>query len=126
MKVRKIIFRGRVADEPNEWVYGYLVRKDTIYQTHDNGKGCCGIGSFTVIPESISQYTGISTLDGNPIYENDILKDVNTGQFFKVRYDGGVFYLVEDLCEDIGDIEVLDHNANKYKVVGTVYELNEE
>ena len=124
--MRKIIFRGRVIDEPNEWVYGYLVRKDTIYQTYDNERGYCGIGLFTVIPESISQYTGVDTLDGIPIYENDILKNVNTGQFFRVQYDDGAFYLVEDPCEGIGDVEILDHNANKYKVVGTVYELNEE
>ena len=30
--MREIKFRGKVLDEPNEWVYGYLRSKDVISQ----------------------------------------------------------------------------------------------
>lgn len=49
-----------IKNEPNEWVYGYLTNENTIYQPRETKYSKnCGVGLFTVIPETIGQYTGL-------------------------------------------------------------------
>ena len=71
--MREIEFRGYVEDE-QQWVYGYLMPDNRIYQIHEPKRGCCGIGTFSVVPESIGQYTGCRDINGIKIFENDIVK----------------------------------------------------
>lgn len=49
-----IIVKGKVIDEPNEWVYGQLLPNNRIFQKekHTESKNC-GVGVFEVIPETI-------------------------------------------------------------------------
>ena len=48
-----MLYKGKVADEPDEWVVGTLIEEDTIYQEFEPKKGCCGVGTFNVIPETV-------------------------------------------------------------------------
>lgn len=122
--MRTILFRGKVMDEPNEWVYGYLCRPNTIFQTIDNEKGCCGFGTFTVIPESIGQYTGCKDVDGVAIYEHDIVQlEHSEAIYFRVNYRRGSFVL--DPVQGDQDMylyfnDILMHDV---KVVGNSYEI---
>lgn len=67
---RIIKFRGKVSDEPNEWVYGYLTSENTICQEKENKyTKCCGIGIFIVDKETIGQFIGLLDKNGVEIYE---------------------------------------------------------
>lgn len=90
--MRDIEFRGYVADE-EQFVYGYLMPDNRIYQTYEPKKGCCGIGTFSVIPESIGQYTGCRDINGIKIFENDIVKEVYGSRFYQVVYSEHGFKL---------------------------------
>jgi uncharacterized phage protein (TIGR01671 family) len=71
---REILFRGKVADLPNSWVYGYLVREDTIYQCDKQYfNGFCGLGTFSVKPETVGQFIELNDINGTKIFEGDIL-----------------------------------------------------
>lgn len=91
--MREIKFRGKVADEPDEWVYGYLCSKNTIYQEkeHEDTK-CCGVGTFKVSEETISQYIGFKNEDGVEIYEGDIIEN-NWREKFVIKYIKSAFYV---------------------------------
>ena len=90
--MRDIEFRGYVADE-EQFIYGYLMPDNRIYQTYEPKKGCCGIGTFSVVPESIGQYIGCRDINGIKIFENDIVKEVYGSRFYQVIYSEHGFKL---------------------------------
>lgn len=119
MEMRNIEFKGLTKNEPNTWVYGYLLPDNNIYQTRDEEKG--GKGVFSIIPESVGQYTGRRDKHNVKIYENDIVKDFERGYCFKVKCENGAF-LLDD--EDMGFIYILySYPIDRLEVVGNSFEL---
>ena len=122
--MREIEFRGLVADEPNTWVYGYLMLDNHIYQTVEPKKGCSEIKTFPVVPESIGQYTGCRDVNGIKIFENDIVKETYGDRFYQVIYDTHGFVL--------NPIFIDSHfyqswiNPKRLEVIGNSYTKGEE
>lgn len=134
---REIKFRGLVADEPNTWVYGYLIANNMIAQVEEREDGkCCGIGTFIVIPMSVGQYTGLKDTSGKKIYEGDLLKykeaDSEVSGIDEVFYNDEYGTMEVAINRKRYDTEVLGYYLSrlsidtKYEVIGNVYEVEND
>lgn len=118
--MREIKFRGKVLDEPNEWVYGYLDYENTIYQDKETeNTKCCGIGIFKIDNETVGQYTGLKDKNRKEIYEGDIVQAIYYGKkvIGSINYWLGCFIL-ENSCVSDNQLFVFDH----VEVIGNIYD----
>jgi hypothetical protein len=111
--MKEILFRGKVLTEihnnydfvKNGWVYGQYVEVQhsiwhevnekgedvtllhpAIFVTVKHEKGLNGQDWLLVKPESIGQYTGKNDIEGNKIFDGDILED-SDGNHYCVYYN---------------------------------------
>ena len=117
--MRQITFRGKVRDG-GDWVHGWLSGPDTIHFAPANQHQW---RAKSVLPETVSQFTGIEDEDGHWIYEGDMIN-------FKYQEKSGVyFYLGEVYWGESGWL-VQSLLGKKYrldeifgiKVIGNIYD----
>lgn len=133
--MREILFRGKRTDN-GKWVEGYCVydesgqstKNSTAYIVHPH-KHPCGwqLLPFEVIPESVSEFTGLCDKKGKKIFEGDIVKaqDEIWGSPFcdgitgKIVYDECAYFI-----EPKNPIESqwLFNECAVYEVIGNIHD----
>lgn len=77
--MREILFRGKRKDN-GEWVEG----DSLIHSMYKKGDVCIGVveglAIHGVIPETISEFTGLTDKNGKKVFEGDILQFSYTGK----------------------------------------------
>lgn len=120
---RQIKFRGLRVDN-NEWVYGYYYKltESQHYILKD-------IHRWSVIPSSVSQFTGLHDRNGKEIFEGDILQHLrkyNTGHVSdcEVMFRNGGFDLYYgNLCYEPSSL--IKRSDYTFEIIGTIHDVKE-
>lgn len=86
MKQRIIKFKAKRLDN-GEWVEGDLYHNVDNFKCSIGLQGKEGIHVYPVKPYTICQFTGIYDRDNNAIFENDLIKDVDTKEVFELLWN---------------------------------------
>lgn len=137
---REYLFRGKRVDN-GEWVFGDLrqyvnmVGCEDFYEI-DTMSDTIGYGhSYKVIPETVNQFTGLTDMSGNKIFDGDIIKvvtedtheerfiEVCIGEFTDDGYGDlfiGAYLKYGGFTVSAGQIK--ECGSNGVEIVGNIYD----
>lgn len=132
---REILFRGKKADN-KEWIYGYLVKsEDYIFDYSEridipyiipfDNFNLKDYREYRVIPETVSQYTGLTDKNGKKIFEGD--KVMFDYEWTKPNEIGVITW-----NKDTASFQIKGHipsssmkHLDRMKVIGNVWDKND-
>lgn len=109
-------FRGQQKDTPNKWVYGSLIGEDILYKDDE---------CYRVDSNSVGLCTGLHDCFGITIFENDIILNLKTNQYYQVIFDGTDCWL-KRVPAGLNYMLLIDADLDMLKVVGNSYNIEEE
>ncbi len=118
---REILFRGKRKDN-NEWICGYLYRLSErlnpfIMFVNSNAE------SHEVIPETVSQFTGLVDIYGKKIFEGDIVNIVTGINGYKSTYSSTIQEVKYIVDNGIAVFYPFDNSDMvEVEVIGNIYD----
>ena len=122
--MRKILFRGKRIDT-GEWVQGYPCRygwigkeKDYIIPDYTSA-----LYTAEVDPETIGQYTGLTDMNGNKIFEGDIVWNDYEEERGVVQWDNDMAKFIITFSTFTVDFDSI--YGGELEIIGNVYDTPE-
>lgn len=136
--MREILFKAKRIDN-GEWVEGHLLKVKKNYYICEKPYECMngysslkgqhyGFGDFKFVDENtICQYTGLTDKNDNKIWENDIVKKVDTNalgyhreRICTVSWDDNGYWL---LMTTLGDGYFIgEFRSEQLEVIGNIFD----
>lgn len=138
--MREILFRGKRKDN-GEWVQGYYFKRVRNYAGFKTIERCYiqyetwdgSLITYEVIPETVSQFTGLVDKYDKKIFEGDIVKEWSSHWKTPLKTEINIYEVV---CEYLGSLHLIrkteygENSTPLYRrsvveVIGNIYDSPE-
>lgn len=122
--MREILFRGKRADN-GEWVYGSPIFQDNYALIRFWNSEEFNYEEYLVMPESITEFTGVADKNGKKIFEGDIIKSCEYDDIYLVKYCADdnypAFDVVPEMNVECNGLSHL-HIVEGIEVIGNIHD----